>query len=152
MKEKSLKKRIHGMLWNVAAWSRIQSELFFGSVKSHYSAVADLDLWSLICGAGTTVMCQLCVIMLRALWFYLLLNFFVCLTSLLLFVVGEFLDRASVAQAADWTGQPFSQSVSGPFRTRRAGLQWAEGWLRLKVRHRLRLSIRTAYRIVFWKK
>lgn len=73
------------------------------------------------------------------------------LTSLLLFVIGEFLDGAAVAEAADRTGQPFSQSVSGAFGTRRAGLQRAEGWLRLKVRHWLRLSIRAANRIVFWK-
>lgn len=53
------------------------------------------------------------------------------LTSLLLFVIGKFLDGAAVAEAADRTGQPFSQCVSRALGTRRAGLQRAEGRLRL---------------------
>lgn len=56
-------------------------------------------------------------------------------TWLLLFGSGELLDGAALAEAADWTGQPFSQSVPRAFGTRRAGLQRAEGRLRLKVRH-----------------
>lgn len=72
-----------------------------------------------------------------------------CLTGLLLFVIGELLDGAALAEAADRTGQPFSQSVSGAFGTRRAGLQRAEGRLRLKVGHGLGLSIGAANGIVF---
>lgn len=72
------------------------------------------------------------------------------LTSLFLLVIGQFLDGAALAEAPDWTGQPFSQSVSRAFGTGRAGLQGAEGWLRLQVRHRLRLPIRAADGIVFW--
>lgn len=56
------------------------------------------------------------------------------LTWLLLFVIGEFLDRAAT-EAADRTGQPLSQGVSRAFWTRRAGLQGAEGCLWLKVNH-----------------
>ena len=40
-----------------------------------------------------------------------------------------------MAEAADWTGQPFSQSVSGTFGTGRARRQRAEGRLWLKVGH-----------------
>lgn len=75
-----------------------------------------------------------------------------CLTGLLLLAVGQLLDGAALAEAADRTGQPFSQSVSWAFGTRGAGLQRAEGRLRLQVRHRLGLSVRAANRIVFWKK
>lgn len=71
------------------------------------------------------------------------------LTSLLLLVIGQFLDGAALAEAPDRTGQPFSQSVSRAFGTRGAGMQGAEGGLRLQVRHRLRLPIRAADRIVF---
>lgn len=71
------------------------------------------------------------------------------LTGLLLFVVGEFLHRAATAEAADRTGEPFPQCVSRAFGARRAGLQRAEGGLRLQVGHRLRLSIRAADRVVF---
>lgn len=71
------------------------------------------------------------------------------LTSLLLLVVGQFLDRAALAEAPHRTGQPFSQSVSRAFGTRRAGMQGAEGGLRLQVRHRFRLPVRAADRIVF---
>lgn len=71
------------------------------------------------------------------------------LTGLLLLVVGQFLDGAALAEAPDRTGQPFSQRVSGAFGTRRAGLQGAEGGLRLQVRHRLRLPVRAAAGVVF---
>lgn len=140
-------------LWYALKCGRVQSELSVGSVKSHYSAAAedfstDLCVWSLTCGSSTTITRQWCVIMPKALWF---LFISARLTSLLLFVIGEFLDGAAMAEAADWTGKPFSQSVSGAFGTRRAGLQRAEGRLRLKVRHRLRLPIRATNGIVFWK-
>lgn len=67
------------------------------------------------------------------------------LTSLLLLVIGQFLHRAALAEAPDRTGQPFPQRVSGAFGTRRAGLQGAEGGLRLQVRHRLGLPIRIVF-------
>lgn len=73
------------------------------------------------------------------------------LTGLLLLVVGELLDGAAVAEAADRTGQPFPQSVSRAFGTRRAGLQRAERRLRLQVGHWLGLPIRAAHRVIFWK-
>lgn len=57
------------------------------------------------------------------------------LTCLLLLVIGELLDRAAVAEAADGTGEPFPQSVPGAFGPWRAGLQRAEGRLRLQVCH-----------------
>lgn len=57
------------------------------------------------------------------------------LTCLLLLAVRQLLDGAAVAEAADRTGQPFSQSVSRAFGTGRAGLQRAEGRLRLEVGH-----------------
>lgn len=102
------------------------------SVRSHYTADADSDLCS---------MSSACA-----------LNTSRSLTSLLLFVIGKFLDGAAVAEAADRTGQPFSQSVSRALGTRRAGLQRAEGRLRLEVRHGLGLPIRATDGIVFWKK
>lgn len=102
------------------------------SVRSHYTADADSDL----CWMSST--CAL--------------NTSRSLTSLLLFVIGKFLDGAAMAEAADRTGQPFSQSVSRALGTRRAGLQRAEGRLRLEVRHGLGLPIRATDGIVFWKK
>lgn len=74
------------------------------------------------------------------------------LTGLLLLIIGQFLDGAALAEASNRTGQPFSQSVPRAFGTRRAGLQRAEGWLRLKVRHWLGLPVGPTDRIVFWKK
>lgn len=63
-------------------------------------------------------------------------------------MIGQFLDGAALAEAPDRTGQPFSQRVSGAFGSGRAGMQGAEGGLRLQVGHRLRLPVRAADRIV----
>lgn len=70
------------------------------------------------------------------------------LTWLLLFVIRKFLNRAAT-EAADRTGQPLPQSVPRAFGTRRAGLQGAEGRLRLKVGHRFGLAVRAANSVVF---
>lgn len=71
------------------------------------------------------------------------------LTALLLFVAGELLDGAAVAEAAHRTLQPLPQSVRGALGARRAGLQRVEGRLRLEVGHGLRLSIGAADGVVF---
>lgn len=63
------------------------------------------------------------------------------LTRLLLLVVGQLLDGAALAEAPHRAGQPLPQRVSRAFGTRGAGLQRAEGGLRLEVGHRLGLSI-----------
>lgn len=61
--------------------------------------------------------------------------------GLLLLVVGELLDGAALAEAPHWAGEPLSQGVPRPFGPRGAGLQRAEGGLRLQVGHRLGLPI-----------
>lgn len=45
------------------------------------------------------------------------------LTCLLLFVSGEFLNRAAVTEASDGIGQPFPERISRAFGSWRVGLQ-----------------------------
>lgn len=70
----------------------------------------------------------------------------------LLVLAGELLDAAAVAEATHGAGQPLLEGVARALRSRRAGLDGAQGGLRLQVGHRLGLcSFGPADRVVLWK-
>lgn len=136
---------VYGVLWKMSVCSNIHAFVIVLLFMSfHQISVAGAPLVV----SSSALTCQWFI----SLWLlFIVASVCLCLTCLLLFVIGEFLHRATVAETADWTGQPFSQSVSGTFRTGRAGRQRAEGRLRLKVSHWLCLPIGATDRIVFCK-